>query len=71
MDNLKELFSKEIVWKAVTDDSVDFEAEIAGFKCGLRINDFPDEPHYTIFYKGMEQDFDDAPKIWKIPPLNG
>jgi hypothetical protein len=71
VEDLKALFSKEIIWKAITDNGVDFEAEIDGFKCGLRINDFPDEPHYTIFFKGMQLDFDDAPKIWKIPPFNG
>ncbi len=69
MDDLKELFNVEIIWKEVTPGGVEFIAEINGEKYELRMNDFPDEPLYTISYKGMELDFDDAPKIWKIPPL--
>ena len=30
MEDLKALFSKEIIWKTITDNGVDFEAEIDG-----------------------------------------
>jgi hypothetical protein len=32
----------------------------------LRLNDFPEEPMFTVLYKGLELDIDDKPKRWAI-----
>lgn len=69
MHDLKELFKKKIIWQEVTSGGVEFIAEVDGIKCELRMNDFPDEPLYTIRYKGMQMDFNDAPSIWDIPSI--
>ena len=67
LDQLKKLFNREIIWRKAQPSGKGFIAEVDGEKCKLRINDFPDEPLYTLIYKGIEYDFDDAPEIWKIP----
>ena len=38
--------------------------------CYLRMNDFPDEPLWTLFYKGDSIDFDDTPSVWSITYRN-
>jgi hypothetical protein len=30
------------------------------------MNDFPDEPLWTLIVDGVEHHFDDTPKIWTI-----
>jgi hypothetical protein len=38
--------------------------------CYLRMNDFPDEPLWTLYFKGKKIDFDDKPDWWKIKYRN-
>jgi hypothetical protein len=35
-------------------------------ECWLRMNDFPDEPLWTLFFKGEEKDIEDTPNSWKV-----
>ncbi|NJC25864.1 hypothetical protein GGR27_001363 [Lewinella antarctica] len=35
-------------------------------KTWLRMNDFPDEPLYTLHANGCEVHFDDLPKPWTV-----
>lgn len=35
-------------------------------ECFLIMNDFPEEPFWTLFFFGEFLDFDDEPKQWKI-----
>ena len=35
-------------------------------KCFLRMNDFPEEHLWTLFYNEYTIDFDDTPLLWKI-----
>lgn len=35
-------------------------------ECYLRMNDFPDEPLWTLFYKGESKDIEDTPTLWKV-----
>ena len=38
-----------------------------GQKCELVMNDFPEEPLYTLSCDGETLDLDDAPPEWIIP----
>jgi hypothetical protein len=38
--------------------------------CYLRMNNFPDEPLWTLFYKGESISFDDTPSVWNITYRN-
>jgi hypothetical protein len=67
MEELKRLFNQKIVWKRSMKSNVEFIAYVDGEDSLLRINDFPDEPFFTLIFKGNEYDFDDAPKLWEIP----
>ena len=40
---------------------------IDGERAHLVMNDFPDEPLYTLTFKGLSLDLDDAPETWVIP----
>ena len=35
-------------------------------ECWLQMNDFPEEPLWTLFYKGESRDIEDTPILWKI-----
>jgi hypothetical protein len=38
-----------------------------GEKCELTMNDFPDEPLYTLKWRSERIDFDESPSGWSIP----
>jgi len=45
-----------------------FEAEVEGLHWTIRLNDFPDEPAYTVLIDGDEvMHFDDWPPVWTRP----
>ena len=70
MKKLEKLLEMKIVWREVIPGGVEFIAEVNGEKCHLKMNDFPDQPLYTLTYKGRQVSFDDAPKIWQFPEID-
>lgn len=67
MKNIKDILKENLVWR-YEQDSIRFYISDQYPKevCKLRMNDFPDEPMWTLFYSGESIDFDDEPKTWKI-----
>lgn len=67
MIDLENLFRQSINWQVneAADDA--FYAYVNGERCELRMNDFPDEPLYTLTYRGQSVDFDDRPQTWTLP----
>jgi hypothetical protein len=64
---LEELLKLKIVWdKVTTSEGIKYISEINGIKGELRLNDFPEEALYTLFFEDIEWDFDDLPENWKI-----
>ena len=53
-----------VAWRKVSDGL--WIAHIRGAECFLRMNNFPDEPLYTIKAGDTSIDVDDAPPAWKI-----
>jgi hypothetical protein len=54
-------------WQPLLNSDRDFSNDkYPSDVCYLRMNDFPDEPLWTLFYKGDSIDFDDTPSVWKI-----
>lgn len=39
-------------------------------ECWIQMNDFPEEPLWTLFYKGELKDIEDTPILWKIKYSN-
>ena len=56
-----------MTWNPLPESERDFVCEsYSKSDCYLRMNDFPDEPLWTLFYKGETKDFNDTPALWKI-----
>ncbi len=58
-------FEEKIKWEKTDDAEYPYETEHKGELLKLRINDFPEEPLYTLFVNGEEVcDFDDWSENW-------
>ena len=64
--NVEELLNKKIIWIQNFDEPSIFESNYNGRCCILRMNNFPEEPMYTLFWKEESLDMDDAPKCWTL-----
>jgi hypothetical protein len=61
---------RDIPWEtaAKMEKDIMFRAIVGGAKWAIRMNDFPDEPLYTLLIEGKAIiHFDDWPKFWKRP----
>ncbi|MDR3406721.1 MAG: hypothetical protein P4L99_29820 [Chthoniobacter sp.] len=65
-DNLLALQSSELSWIATRKDPRLFEAVFDGEHIQLRLNDFPDEPIFTVFFRDREIDIEESPKKWRL-----
>lgn len=64
---INRLLWKKMKWAPIQESQRDFVSEsYSKEECYLRMNDFPDEPLWTLFYKGETKDFNDTPPLWKI-----
>ena len=62
--SVKELLQLTIRWRKVAPGR--WQAEVDGEPCLLVMNDFPEEPLYTVAYAGHSLDVEDAPHDWDI-----
>ena len=60
---------RPVPWRTASGEAyIMFEAEVGGSRWSVRLNDFPDEPCYTVLIDGDEvMHFDDWPWIWTRP----
>lgn len=64
----KQIFERRIQWQESEDADYPYETEIDGARWRLRLNDFPDEPLFTLFIGDTEWGhFDDLPPGWQTP----
>ena len=35
-------------------------------ECWIQMNDFPEEPLWSLYYKGESIDIEDTPTLWKV-----
>lgn len=61
---MDELLRASLVWKKTGPGH--WEAALNGKRCTLTMNDFPEEPLYTVVFDGEPMDIDDAPPSWHI-----
>lgn len=55
-------------WDAARSELRVAWAEVDGARWELAVNDFPDEPAYTLFVDGRAvASFDDLPRAWRMP----
>ena len=69
MDNdetIKDILNAQISW--IKDiGRPRWWANYLGKRCELTMNNFPEEPMYTVRYGGESVNIDDAPSSWSIP----
>jgi hypothetical protein len=63
--------SRPVAWHTYSGaGSFEFEATVEKSTWRVRLNNFPDEPCYTLLIEGKEViHFDDWPKFWQRPPF--
>ncbi len=63
-----DVYHKIIFWQETEDVDFPYQATVDGTSWRLRINDFPDEPLFTLFIDEKEWgNFDDLPPTWDVP----
>lgn len=62
--NPKELLFLPIRWQRVCEGH--WSATVDDQECALLMNDFPEEPLYTVTVGGRSIDLDDPPPRWTI-----
>ncbi|MCB9475279.1 MAG: hypothetical protein H6684_12800 [Deltaproteobacteria bacterium] len=67
MIEAKSLLNHSLEWQPSLREGWDWEVIFGDTLCLLRMNDYPDEPLYTVFASGDSHDFDDKPTSWEIP----
>jgi len=63
---LSTLFSMKIAW-IKKRDLPGWTSVVGSDIARLTMNNFPEEPLYTLDFWGEKTDFDDAPHVWVIP----
>jgi len=59
-----ELSALSIVWEKVRPGH--WKANVSHTECLLRMNDFPEQPLFTVTVGGIPADIEDAPSGWTI-----
>lgn len=65
------LIEKEFTWRATGDAENPFQTELEGKKYIIRINDFPEEPFYTLLEENGRAlfSFNQWPDAWRKPKI--
>jgi hypothetical protein len=59
-----------IDWRHTGDGEVPYRADVGGWNLLIRVNDFPDQPLYTLFVDEIKiSDLEDWPPAWRRPPI--
>lgn len=65
---LAERLARAVEWRDTGDPERPWEAEVEGERWTVRLNDFPEEPLYTLLVDGAPAgDFHDWPERWRRP----
>jgi len=66
----EKLLAMPIVWKHTGDAEFAYQALVEGRTFTIRINDFPDEPLYSLLVEDQElEDLEDWPPAWVEPDI--
>ena len=66
MQTLEKLLTARLVWEERVGQP-EWTTMFLGEECHLVMNDFPDEPLYTLTWRGQSMNFDDTPTAWTLP----
>jgi hypothetical protein len=65
IQKIEDLLSIPVVWLKHSDKP-QWSAMVFDEVCELTMNNFPEEPLYTVRWRNLKLDIDDAPSIWVI-----
>lgn len=58
---------ESLTWNAIQGEERKYSTEkYPKDECWLQMNDFPEEPLWTLFYKGDSVDIEDTPALWTV-----
>lgn len=64
--DLDALIRTPVEWQETDDVDFPYRARLGGVEWTIRLNDFPDEPLFTLVRNGKPlADFDDWPARWR------
>ncbi len=67
MNAFESVMDQRLIWSPASGTERDFFSDVyPGETCFLRINDFPDEPLWTLFLNGESFNFDETPPKWTV-----
>jgi len=66
LQRIGQLLKMPIVWHKLRGEP-GWTSKVEGEECILVMNDFPEEPLYTLKWRDNRLDLDDAPNCWQIP----
>jgi len=64
--DINQLINIRITWNKKKENPL-WIVTIDGEECTLTMNNFPEEPLYTLKWRNHQLNFDDAPSCWIIP----
>jgi hypothetical protein len=64
MRPIEKLMTARLAWEL---SGSEWTSTFLGYDCRLQMNDFPDEPLFTLSWRGDTIDFDDKPTCWILP----
>lgn len=71
MKTIDNLLEEELHWKPTPGSGVGFvSGTYKKEECHLKMNNFPEEPLWTLFYNNESIDFDETPKKWTVKYLH-
>ena len=60
------IFAMVLTWSASDDLDIPWQSRVGALRLAVRMNDFPEEPLYTLLVDGNAvADFDDWPSCWQ------
>jgi len=67
MKTIKQVLKERLVWRKKNNKGILFISETYPEEvCNLTMNDFPDEPMWTLKFYNESIDFDDKPSNWEV-----
>lgn len=66
---IEQIFDLKIEWREEIPGGVQFYAYVDGELCQLSMNDYPDEPMYTLRWREYSVGIDDHPPNWGLPSM--
>lgn len=64
--SIEQILQKPVTWREEVPSGVEFFSYVDGDLCQLTMNDYPDEPLYTLRWKESSLDIDDRPSSWSF-----